>query len=204
MGDGRRQRTVSNSLQLAAACALSWGGLLMAWWNGDGAASLADMARNGRDDAASRILCTVIGRLHAKGESLPQDCIPMSRWFEPLEPAASVHGGVLKRAVAIARELLDAPEDVVTLHGDIHHGNSAIQTGTSPQRLSRQVSVVAEAAGLDRERLLKWIVAWAGLSAVWILENAAVGLAVVNLALAETEKLEGARVACLLTPSSMV
>lgn len=96
----------------------------------------------------------------------------------------------------------DAPEDVIVLHGDIHHGNIldagprvwlAIdpkrlvgergfdyanifcnpdrQTAASPQPLSRQVSDVAEAADLNRERLLKWIIAWAGLSTVWMLED---------------------------------
>jgi hypothetical protein len=33
------------------------------------------------------------------------------------------------------------------------------------------ISVVAEAADLDRKRLLKWIIAWAGVSAVWIVED---------------------------------
>lgn len=62
------------------------------------------------------------------------------------------------------------------------------ETAISPQRLSRQVSVVAEAAGLDRVRLLKWIVAWASLSAVWILEDGEqpdLDLAVARLALTE-------------------
>jgi streptomycin 6-kinase len=62
------------------------------WWNGDGAArvlaqdeeallleramgatSLADMARNGCDDDASRIICAVIARLHAKRDCPPQN-----------------------------------------------------------------------------------------------------------------------------------
>lgn len=36
-----------------------------------------------------------------------------------------------------------------------------------PGRLERQVEVVAHAAGLGTERLLRWVVAWTGLSAVW-------------------------------------
>ena len=62
-----------------------WGGSLMARWDGEGAArvmaqdehtflleratgrrSLADMVRNGDDHKASRIICAVITRLHAK------------------------------------------------------------------------------------------------------------------------------------------
>ncbi|SDB91285.1 streptomycin 6-kinase [Sanguibacter gelidistatuariae] len=38
-----------------------------------------------------------------------------------------------------------------------------------PGRLDRQVSVICAAAGLDRRRLLRWIVAWTGLSATWYL-----------------------------------
>jgi streptomycin 6-kinase len=41
------------------------------------------------------------------------------------------------------------------------------ETAAAPGRLDRQVDIVAAAAGLERTRLLKWIVAWAGLSAVW-------------------------------------
>ena len=63
------------------------GGLLMNWWNGDGAArvyaddgegallleracgprSLVQMARNGHDEEATGILCDAIARLHALG-----------------------------------------------------------------------------------------------------------------------------------------
>jgi len=38
---------------------------------------------------------------------------------------------------------------------------------TAPDRFKRRVDVVSEAAGLQRERLLRWILAWAGLSAAW-------------------------------------
>jgi streptomycin 6-kinase len=40
-----------------------------------------------------------------------------------------------------------------------------------PGRLSRQVRVIAEAARLERHRLLAWIVAWAGLSAAFNLDD---------------------------------
>ncbi len=41
------------------------------------------------------------------------------------------------------------------------------ETATAPGRLARQIEVVADAAGLERNRLLKWVLAWAGLSAAW-------------------------------------
>jgi streptomycin 6-kinase len=42
---------------------------------------------------------------------------------------------------------------------------------TQPGRLARQASIVAGAAGLDRRRLLLWIVAYSGLSAAWSMED---------------------------------
>lgn len=42
---------------------------------------------------------------------------------------------------------------------------------TAPGRLSRQADVVAAAANLDRARLLQWVLAYAGLSASWFLED---------------------------------
>ena len=47
--------------------------------------------------------------------------------------------------------------------------NPEAEIAIAPGRLARQVDVVAEAAGLERRRLLKWIMAYAGLSAAWFL-----------------------------------
>ena len=225
-------------LKIARETEERWGGLLMGWWGGDGAArvlaqegdallleratgqgSLAETARCGRDDEASRIICAVAARLHAPRRCPPPELIPLPRWFEALEPAAAWHGGILSLAAATARELLAEPQEVVVLHGDIHHGNVLdfgargwlaidpkrlagergfdfanlfcnpdLLIATAPGRLARQASVVAEAAGLDRPRLLRWILAWAGLSAAWLLEDgetAKIPLAVAGLAAAE-------------------
>lgn len=197
------------------------GASLMAWWDGQGAArvlehagdallleralgpgSLAEMARSGRDDEASRILCAAAAGLHAPRVGTPPDLVPLARWFRALEPVAASHGGILVRAAAAAHELLADPRDVVVLHGDLHHGNVldfgargwlAIdpkglvgergfefanlfcnpdrETAIAPGRLARQVEVVADAAGLERGRLLKWILAYAGLSVAWSLED---------------------------------
>jgi streptomycin 6-kinase len=62
---------------------------------------------------------------------------------------------------------------------------------TQPGRLARRAPVVAEAAGMDRARLLRWVLAAASLSAVWSLddgdegEHPAIDLAVAEVALAE-------------------
>jgi streptomycin 6-kinase len=46
-----------------------------------------------------------------------------------------------------------------------------VPVATAPGRLARQVSVIAEAAKLERTRLLKWVLAYCGLSAAWHLED---------------------------------
>jgi streptomycin 6-kinase len=222
------------------------GGVLMEWWDGDGAArvlasdgpallleraegtaSLADMARTGRDDEACRILCAVAARLHApRPQSLPE-LIPLAHWFRELEPAAAAHGAILVRCAAAARSLLSEPREVGVLHGDLHHGNVldfgargwlAIDAkglvgergfdfaniftnpdlddptrpvATAPDRFARRLQVVSDAAGLERERLLRWILAWAGLSAAWFLgdgDSGAIDLRVAQLAAAELDR----------------
>ncbi|HEX4553504.1 MAG TPA: aminoglycoside phosphotransferase family protein [Xanthobacteraceae bacterium] len=118
------------------------GGQLMSWWNGNGAApvlacdenailmeraeggvSLADLARHDGDDAASRIICAVLARLHAPNGPAPPTLVPLAAWFQALGPAAAARGGILRLAAATASDLLATPRDVVALHGDMHHEN---------------------------------------------------------------------------------
>jgi streptomycin 6-kinase len=118
------------------------GGVLMSWWSGDGAAkvlardgdailleraegdrSLAAFARQGRDDEACRIICDAVAKLHAQRGEPPEGLVPLEEWFCELEPAAAKHGGILIKAVAASRHLLESPRDKVVLHGDIHHDN---------------------------------------------------------------------------------
>ena len=49
--------------------------------------------------------------------------------------------------------------------------NPDYATATAPERLLDRVTIVAEEAGLARTRLLKWILAWAGLSAAWFIND---------------------------------
>lgn len=223
------------------------GAALMGWWNGDGAAqvfardknallmeratgsrSLADMARDGRDDESCRILCATAAKLHAPRPSALPDLVPLDHWFRNLEPAATKHGGILLRCADTARMLLAAPPDRVVLHGDLHHDNvldfgprgwCAIDpkgligergfdfaniftnpdlsdpnrpVATEPSRFARRLDVVGKAAGLDRQRLLQWILAWTGLSAAWFLEDgdplARIDLQIAELAAAELHR----------------
>ncbi len=167
-----------------------------------GTASLAEMACNDRDDDACRIICGVVARLHTPRQQ-PPPAVPLTHWFRELAPAAKQRGGILTLCAETAQELLSEPQDEVVLHGDIHHGNildfgrgwlavdpkglfgergfdyanlfcnPTGETATAPGRLARRADVVAAAAYLDRRRLLKWVLAWSGLSAVWMLSDGA-------------------------------
>jgi streptomycin 6-kinase len=233
-------------LKLATEEEERFGGVLMEWWDGDGAArvlardddallleraegsaSLADMARNGRDDEACRILCAVAARLHAPRPAPLPELIPLAHWFRELETAVAIHGGILVRCAETACALLAKPREVGVLHGDLHHGNVldfgargwlAIDpkrlmgergfdfaniftnpdlddptrpVATEPNRFARRLGVVVEAAKLERERLLRWILAWTGLSAAWFLsdgDSARIDLRVAELAAAELDR----------------
>ncbi|MEX0809747.1 MAG: aminoglycoside phosphotransferase family protein [Dongiaceae bacterium] len=234
-----RRRGIPAMLKIAIEAEEKFGGLLMSWWDGEGAArvlaydegallleraegtrSLAAMARDRRDDETTRILCDVAARLHApRGKPWP-DLIPLEPWFGALLPMAALQGGLLAESAALACELLDAPREIGVLHGDIHHDNVldfgargwlAIDpkrlvgergfdyanlfcnpdraVATEPALFERRIAIVVAHGGLERIRLLQWIVAWCGLSAAWFLgndmtEDAETDFAVARLALA--------------------
>lgn len=130
-------------LKVATEAEEKRGGLLMSWWDGKGAAhvmaqggdavlleramgnrSLAEYTRAERDDEATRIICAAISALHAhSAKPPPPNLVALVPWFKELWPAAEKHGGALTLSAATARELLARPQDVVVLHGDIHHDN---------------------------------------------------------------------------------
>jgi streptomycin 6-kinase len=66
--------------------------------------------------------------------------------------------------------------------------NPDLDIAKAPGRLARQATVIAEAARLERARLLRWILAYAGLSAAWILgdgDDPTLDLTVAEIAAAE-------------------
>lgn len=216
-----RSSGVPAMLKIAALDEERLGNQLMIWWNGHGAArvlahgenailmeraeddaSLADVARKQGDDEASRVICSVLAKLHAPRDRRPPVLRPLTQWFEALGRAAEAQGGILGIAATTASNLLASERDIVALHGDMHHGNVlnfgsrgwlAIdpkglvgeryfdyanifcnpdhETATLPGRLVRQLRVVADAAHLERRRLLAWVLAWAGLSAAFSLDD---------------------------------
>jgi streptomycin 6-kinase len=137
-----RQAGVAAMLKVAVEAEEKFGCVLMTWWDGQGAArvldqrgdailleraegrrSLSDMARNGRDDEATRIICATVAKLHAPRAKPRPDLVPLPQWFQELAPAAAIHGGVFTTSAKLAHALLADPRDVGVLHGDIHHDN---------------------------------------------------------------------------------
>ncbi len=69
--------------------------------------------------------------------------------------------------------------------------NPDCRTATAQGRLSRRASIVAQVAGLERRRLLQWVLSYAGLSAAWSIndgEPPETALTVAELAAAELAK----------------
>lgn len=137
-----RAGDVSAMLKIAVHEEEQRGNVLMSWWASRGAApvlaqeanallmeraqggvDLADMARDGRDDDASRIMCAVLDELHAPRERPLPDLVPLAQWFEPLRAAAHSHDGNFRVLARAASKLLANPREIAVVHGDMHHGN---------------------------------------------------------------------------------
>lgn len=92
-------------------------------------------------------------------------------------------------AIDPKRLIGDRAFDYTTLFCDPDLSDRDPPTAVRPEIFSRRVEVVLARSGLERARLLDWIVAWCGLSTAWFLqdeddENAAVNLRVAEMALA--------------------
>ncbi len=117
------------------------GHTLMAWLAGDGAArvfrrggaallmerlgstpTLSQMVEDGDDDDATRVLVGAAQAVHRDRPGVWPELPELRTWFRSLE-ASAAGGGAAAAAWAVARSLLDDPQDVRPLHGDIHHGN---------------------------------------------------------------------------------
>lgn len=69
--------------------------------------------------------------------------------------------------------------------------NPVPQVATVPEIFKQRLTTVTEMAGLDRERLLMWIIVWCGLSTTWLLESnetISTTLKVAELAIAELDQ----------------
>lgn len=119
-----------------------FGGMLLQWWAGDGAArvfqysgealllewieggrSLKLMAENGQDDEATRIICRTAIKLHAKRNTPLPRLIDLNDWFYELLHADEKYGSRFIASAQIARLLLESTTTKTVLHGDLHHEN---------------------------------------------------------------------------------
>ena len=67
----------------------------------------------------------------------------------------------------------------------------SIAVAPRPEVFERRVEIVCGEAGLERIRLLQWILAWCGLSAVWYLDDgmaADIDLCIAGLAAAHLDR----------------
>ncbi len=163
--------------------------------------SLVTMSRTGRDDDATRIICHTIARLHARRDKAPPGLVPLATWFLALESTARRIPACATAVAAARELLSAPQDPVVLHgdihHGNILHDarsgwcaidpkglhgersfdyantfcNPDIETATAPGCLSHRVDVIASEARIDPRRLLKWVLAYAGLSAAWSLED---------------------------------
>ncbi|MCR5880730.1 aminoglycoside phosphotransferase family protein [Phenylobacterium sp. J367] len=89
----------------------------------EGREDLKAWVADGRDDAATLVLCDALKRLHRpRATPPPEALIRLEDWFRSVERQTG-QGEVFVRAHLLAQDLLAAPEDVRVLHGDMHHGN---------------------------------------------------------------------------------
>lgn len=129
-------------LKIATAPEERLGWAVLDWWDGQGTArvlaqqgdgllmeratgsgDLAHMARHGRDEEATEILCAAIAALHEpRGKAPPGGLATLDEWFRDLWPAAG-RGLVPIEWAATARRMLDGQQEAHPLHGDLHHEN---------------------------------------------------------------------------------
>ncbi len=183
-----------------AACLLEDAGVLV----------LKDYRLRHGEDAASRIILSVVSELHSMSVNVPPNSlVPLRRHFQslfqraPREDDANL-SAALSYSASIADKLLSSQTDIRPLHGDLHHENivSGSQRGwlaidpqglfgdpaydvanvfgnpdgafaeiIDPRRITHLLDLFAPSIGCDREKILRYAIAHAGLSICWSLED---------------------------------
>lgn len=166
-----------------------------------GAKNLLHMAKHCQDDEASQIICRVVTQLHTRREETTPPLEALHQRFNALRQAVShgslmslccsvaetllsspqdevvLHGDIHHGNILDFGERGWLAIDPKGLFGERGYDyanlfcNPELSTCTQRERFLRQLIVVTQAANLDRQRLLMWIMAYAGLSAAWFLED---------------------------------
>lgn len=183
-----------------AAPVLAHDGQALLMRRATGPRTLHDMSRHGQDGEATSLLCNALAKLHAPHPGSLPALTPLAQWFQDLLAIDVGSHPALRHSVLTAQRLLAQPQDEGVLHGDMHHGNLldfgepgwlAIdpkglygehgfdyanlfcnpEPAMDARAFATRLEHSARISGLDRRRLLEWIVAWSGLSALWLLQD---------------------------------
>ncbi len=165
-----------------------------------GLRTLHDLSRHGKDDEATLQLCLALTQLHAPRPVPLPALTPLTQWFQDLLTIDAGSYPALQHSARTAQSLLAQPQDECVLHGDMHHGNLldfdelgwlAIdpkglygergfdyanlfcnpEPGIAARAFAARLEQTTRISGLDRRRLLEWILAWSGLSSLWLLQD---------------------------------
>lgn len=185
-----------------------------------GSCSLITMAKQQDDEASKILCQVAKKLHDVKIPNHTVELIPLIQWFDALFTLSPTHDILYKTAKIAQALLQTQQQNVVLHgdihHGNIldfgERGWLAIDPkglmgersydfanifcnpnqilATQTGRLAHQATIVAKTANLDRNRLLQWIAAYAGLSAAWHFEDGAdpsLALEVAQIALSECQ-----------------
>jgi streptomycin 6-kinase len=188
-----------------AVCVFEADGSALLMERAVGARSLFDMAINGEDIQSAEILASVVERIHAArtNQQITKSLTPLRQQFESLFERADEHS-LLKKCATVAADLLEWQNDIIPIHGDLHHSNvldggargwlaidpkglvgerayevANLLGNPSPhgeivhntERMGRLASLYAARLNLNRDRILAYSLAHAGLSASWDMDD---------------------------------
>jgi streptomycin 6-kinase len=162
--------------------------------------SLAELSHSDRDDQATKILCATVQKLHThRDRPPPGDLVPLDVWFRSLtstvNPLLARSLAIARELLADERRPIHLHGDIH--HGNVLYDNDRGWLAIDPKGLRgedafdysnifcnpdfvtataravffRRLEIVSEAAAVDRRRMLKWVLAYAGLSAAWGMED---------------------------------
>ncbi len=169
-----RHRGAAAMLKISSAEEERFGHVLLNWWDGQGAARVLAY------DHQALLMERATG-----GRSLLE--------MRPLH--GDIHHGNVLDFGERGWQVIDPKR----LYGERGYDyanlftNPDAKTAQAPGRFERQLEIVVAASGLQRRRLLLWILAWTGLSAAWFDEDGSreetdAELAIARLALASLSR----------------